>query len=112
MPLRRNLHFFITYHDLKTVVTLEKTVYQLPLNAFFGLVRGVIFQHDTAYSIQSCYKQFIIIFLCRIIESSPCLCLIFYSHVGIKQVQFGGSEFVNWNEDLKTEEVGYSVRKI
>ncbi|CAL4975792.1 unnamed protein product [Urochloa decumbens] len=32
--------------------------------------------------------------------------------VGIKQVQFGGSEFVNWNEDLKTEEVGYSVRKI
>ncbi|KAJ1283870.1 hypothetical protein BS78_03G160500 [Paspalum vaginatum] len=33
-------------------------------------------------------------------------------HVGIKQVQFGGLEFVNWNEDLKTEEVGYSVRKI
>ncbi|KAG2589392.1 uncharacterized protein LOC120673409 [Panicum virgatum] len=33
-------------------------------------------------------------------------------HVGIKQVQFGGSELVNWNEDLKTEEVGYSVRKI
>ncbi|CAO2179562.1 unnamed protein product [Urochloa humidicola] len=33
-------------------------------------------------------------------------------NVGIKQVQFGGSEFVNWNEDLKTEEVGYSVHKI
>ncbi|KAF8671042.1 hypothetical protein HU200_050321 [Digitaria exilis] len=33
-------------------------------------------------------------------------------HVGIKQVQFGGLEFVNWNEDLKTEEVGYSVHKI
>ncbi|CAL4949247.1 unnamed protein product [Urochloa decumbens] len=33
-------------------------------------------------------------------------------HVGIKQVQFGGSDFVNWSEDLKTEEIGYSVRKI
>ncbi|KAL5222134.1 hypothetical protein ABZP36_026847 [Zizania latifolia] len=33
-------------------------------------------------------------------------------HVGIKQVQFGGSEFNNWNEDLKTEEAGYSVHKI
>ncbi|CAD6251140.1 unnamed protein product [Miscanthus lutarioriparius] len=33
-------------------------------------------------------------------------------HVGIKQVQFGGLEFLNWSEDLKTEEVGYSVGKI
>ncbi|KAL6843902.1 hypothetical protein ACP4OV_026473 [Aristida adscensionis] len=33
-------------------------------------------------------------------------------HVGIKQVQFGGLEFENWNEDLKTEEAGYSVHKI
>ncbi|KAL6615093.1 hypothetical protein ACP70R_037363 [Stipagrostis hirtigluma subsp. patula] len=33
-------------------------------------------------------------------------------HVGIKQVQFGGLEFENWNEDLKTEEAGYSVCKI
>uniref|UniRef100_J3L116 Uncharacterized protein n=1 Tax=Oryza brachyantha TaxID=4533 RepID=J3L116_ORYBR len=33
-------------------------------------------------------------------------------HVGIKQVQFGGSEFQNWSEDLKTEEAGYSVHKI
>ncbi|XP_066309015.1 uncharacterized protein [Miscanthus floridulus] len=33
-------------------------------------------------------------------------------HVGIKQVQFGGLEFLNWSEDLKTEEVGYSVCKI
>ena len=36
----------------------------------------------------------------------------FFSHVGIKQVQFGGLEFLNWSEDLKTEEVGYSVGKI
>ncbi|KAF0918183.1 hypothetical protein E2562_023121 [Oryza meyeriana var. granulata] len=33
-------------------------------------------------------------------------------HVGIKQVQFGGSEFQNWSEHLKTEEAGYSVHKI
>ncbi|KAL6607899.1 hypothetical protein ACP70R_040962 [Stipagrostis hirtigluma subsp. patula] len=33
-------------------------------------------------------------------------------HVGIKQLQFGGLEFENWNEDLKTEEAGYSVCKI
>uniref|UniRef100_A0A0E0JK45 Uncharacterized protein n=1 Tax=Oryza punctata TaxID=4537 RepID=A0A0E0JK45_ORYPU len=33
-------------------------------------------------------------------------------HVGIKQVQFGGGEFQNWSEDLKTEEAGYSVHKI
>jgi len=44
--------------------------------------------------------------------SHPFFCLIFYSHVGIKQVQFGGLEFLNWSEDLKTEEVGYSVCKI
>uniref|UniRef100_A0A0D9V212 Uncharacterized protein n=1 Tax=Leersia perrieri TaxID=77586 RepID=A0A0D9V212_9ORYZ len=33
-------------------------------------------------------------------------------HVGIKQLQFGGNEFQNWSEDLKTEEAGYSVHKI
>ncbi|KAL5227700.1 hypothetical protein ABZP36_015965 [Zizania latifolia] len=33
-------------------------------------------------------------------------------HVGIKQVQFGGSEFDNWSDDLKTEEAGYSVHKV
>uniref|UniRef100_A0A0A9DTC3 Uncharacterized protein n=1 Tax=Arundo donax TaxID=35708 RepID=A0A0A9DTC3_ARUDO len=33
-------------------------------------------------------------------------------HVGIKQVQFGGLEFESWSEKLKTEEAGYSVRKI
>lgn len=33
-------------------------------------------------------------------------------HVGIKQVQFGGLEFENWNENMKTEEAGYSVHKI
>ncbi|KAL3817892.1 hypothetical protein ACJIZ3_003797 [Penstemon smallii] len=33
-------------------------------------------------------------------------------YIGIKQVMFGGSEFENWNENLKTEDVGYSVHKI
>ncbi|XP_062213290.1 uncharacterized protein LOC133914163 [Phragmites australis] len=33
-------------------------------------------------------------------------------HVGIKQVQCGGLEFESWNENLNTEEAGYSVRKI
>ncbi|TVU34132.1 hypothetical protein EJB05_15961 [Eragrostis curvula] len=33
-------------------------------------------------------------------------------HVGIKQVQFGGLEFENWDENLKTEEAGYSVHKV
>ncbi|KAH6806547.1 oxidoreductase/transition metal ion-binding protein [Perilla frutescens var. frutescens] len=33
-------------------------------------------------------------------------------YVGIKQVMFGGSEFQNWNENLKTEDVGYSVHNI
>lgn len=35
-----------------------------------------------------------------------------YSYVGIKQVTFGGSEFENWTENLKSEDVGYSVHKI
>lgn len=35
-----------------------------------------------------------------------------YSYVGIKQVMFGGSEFENWRESLKTEDVGYSIHKI
>jgi hypothetical protein len=38
--------------------------------------------------------------------------LISCSHVGIKQVQFGGLEFENWDDELKTEEAGYSVHKI
>lgn len=33
-------------------------------------------------------------------------------YVGIKQVTFGGSEFENWTENLKSEDVGYSVHKI
>ncbi|KAG8376097.1 hypothetical protein BUALT_Bualt09G0028000 [Buddleja alternifolia] len=33
-------------------------------------------------------------------------------YIGIKQVMFGGSEFENWRENLKTEDVGYSVHKI
>ncbi|KAK4432936.1 hypothetical protein Salat_1055800 [Sesamum alatum] len=33
-------------------------------------------------------------------------------YVGIKQVMFGGSEFENWRENLKTEDTGYSVHKI
>ncbi|CAA0809404.1 Protein of unknown function (DUF3531 [Striga hermonthica] len=33
-------------------------------------------------------------------------------YVGIKQVMFGGSEFESWKEDLKTEDVGYTVHKI
>ncbi|KAL2335222.1 hypothetical protein Fmac_016435 [Flemingia macrophylla] len=32
--------------------------------------------------------------------------------VGIKQVMFGGAEFENWNEDLKSEDSGYGVHKI
>jgi hypothetical protein len=34
------------------------------------------------------------------------------SHLGIKQVRFGGSEFESWNDSLNTEEAGYSVHKI
>ncbi|KAL8503146.1 hypothetical protein ACS0TY_022043 [Phlomoides rotata] len=33
-------------------------------------------------------------------------------YVGIKQVMFGGSEFENWKENLKTEDVGYNIHKI
>ncbi|KAK6151907.1 hypothetical protein DH2020_014542 [Rehmannia glutinosa] len=33
-------------------------------------------------------------------------------YVGIKQVVFGGSEFENWKENLKTEDTGYSIHKI
>lgn len=33
-------------------------------------------------------------------------------YVGIKQVAFGGSEFENWRENLKTEDAGYSVHKV
>ncbi|XP_057768335.1 uncharacterized protein LOC130988512 [Salvia miltiorrhiza] len=33
-------------------------------------------------------------------------------YVGIKQVMFGGSEFEGWEENLKSEDVGYSVHKI
>lgn len=33
-------------------------------------------------------------------------------HLGIKEVQFGGSEFQSWNDSLNTEEAGYSVHKI
>ncbi|XP_059297397.1 uncharacterized protein LOC132050254 isoform X2 [Lycium ferocissimum] len=33
-------------------------------------------------------------------------------YVGIKQVVFGGSEFVNWKENLTSEDAGYSVHKI
>uniref|UniRef100_A0A453EXD7 Uncharacterized protein n=1 Tax=Aegilops tauschii subsp. strangulata TaxID=200361 RepID=A0A453EXD7_AEGTS len=33
-------------------------------------------------------------------------------HLGIKEVQFGGSEFQSWNDSLNTEEAGYSVQKI
>ncbi|XP_051114389.1 uncharacterized protein LOC127240010 [Andrographis paniculata] len=33
-------------------------------------------------------------------------------YVGIKHVTFGGSEHENWKENLKTEEVGYSVHRI
>lgn len=32
--------------------------------------------------------------------------------VGIKQLTFGGSEFENWNENLKSEDAGYSIHKI
>ncbi|TKY68521.1 hypothetical protein E2542_SST04775 [Spatholobus suberectus] len=32
--------------------------------------------------------------------------------VGIKQVMFGGAEFENWKEDLKSEDSGYGVHKI
>ncbi|KAK4602748.1 hypothetical protein RGQ29_011665 [Quercus rubra] len=32
--------------------------------------------------------------------------------VGIKQLTFGGSEFENWKENLKSEDAGYSVHKI
>ncbi|RZB91118.1 hypothetical protein D0Y65_023496 [Glycine soja] len=32
--------------------------------------------------------------------------------VGIKQVMFGGSEFENWNDSLKSEDAGYGVHKI
>lgn len=45
-----------------------------------------------------------------------CFCLInstwMYSYVGIKQVTFGGSEFEGWEENLKSEDVGYSVHRI
>lgn len=61
--------------------------------------------------IWSCYEQFITILLFGTMQSHP-FYVCFSSHVGIKQVQFGGSEFLNWSEDLKTEEVGYSVCKI
>ncbi|KAK2986240.1 hypothetical protein RJ640_027335 [Escallonia rubra] len=33
-------------------------------------------------------------------------------YVGIKQVVFGGSEFENWKENLKSEDAGYTVHKI
>ncbi|KAM7509637.1 hypothetical protein LguiA_020090 [Lonicera macranthoides] len=33
-------------------------------------------------------------------------------YVGIKQVMFGGSEFVDWRENLKTEDAGFSVHNI
>lgn len=33
-------------------------------------------------------------------------------YTGIKQVMFGGSEFENWRENLKSEDVGYSIHKI
>ncbi|KAI5001141.1 hypothetical protein ZWY2020_011100 [Hordeum vulgare] len=33
-------------------------------------------------------------------------------HLGIKEIQFGGSEFQSWNDSLNTEEAGYSVHKI
>ncbi|KAL2229068.1 uncharacterized protein LOC105161825 [Sesamum indicum] len=33
-------------------------------------------------------------------------------YVGIKQVMFGGSEFGNWRENLKSEDAGYSIHKI
>ncbi|KAK4391760.1 hypothetical protein Sango_1953800 [Sesamum angolense] len=33
-------------------------------------------------------------------------------YVGIKQVIFGGSEFENWKENLKSEDAGYSIHKI
>lgn len=38
--------------------------------------------------------------------------LSFNSMVGIKQLTFGGSEFENWKENLKSEDAGYSVHKI
>ena len=40
------------------------------------------------------------------------LYLSFNSMVGIKQLTFGGSEFENWKENLKSEDAGYSVHKI
>jgi hypothetical protein len=40
------------------------------------------------------------------------VCFIMCSHLGIKQVRFGGSEFESWNDSLNTEEAGYSVHKI
>ncbi|KAJ4846272.1 hypothetical protein Tsubulata_008789 [Turnera subulata] len=33
-------------------------------------------------------------------------------YIGIKQLVFGGSEFENWDESLKSEDAGYSVHKI
>ncbi|KAL2501005.1 hypothetical protein Fot_34853 [Forsythia ovata] len=33
-------------------------------------------------------------------------------YIGIKQVVFGGSEFENWTESLKSEDAGYSIHKI
>lgn len=36
----------------------------------------------------------------------------FCSYIGIKQVMFGGKEFENWNENLKSEDAGFSVHKI
>ncbi|CAA3016457.1 dna-directed rna polymerase i subunit rpa2 [Olea europaea subsp. europaea] len=33
-------------------------------------------------------------------------------YIGIKQVVFGGSEFENWRESLKSEDAGYSIHKI
>ncbi|KAJ7973740.1 Oxidoreductase/transition metal ion-binding protein (DUF3531) [Quillaja saponaria] len=33
-------------------------------------------------------------------------------YIGIKQLMFGGSEFENWKEDLKSEDAGFSVHKI
>ncbi|RYR55176.1 hypothetical protein Ahy_A06g030423 isoform D [Arachis hypogaea] len=34
------------------------------------------------------------------------------SFVGIKQVVFGGEEYENWNENMTSEDSGFSVHKI
>lgn len=38
--------------------------------------------------------------------------ILFDSHVGIKQLVFGGSEFENWKENLTSEDAGCSIHKI